>query len=151
MSYRVIAVGQKHDPALANAIASYEKRLGRYGGVQWQLLAYSPLQGDAARRAESSSMREKVPDDDILVLLDERGTQLASPVFAGKLDAWRASGRRITFVIGGAYGVDDALRQRADYIWSLSPLVFPHQIVRLLLVEQLYRAHMVLENHPYHH
>ena len=151
MSYRVIAVGQKHDPALANAIASYEKRLGRYGGVQWQLLAYSPLQGDAARRAESSSMREKVPDDDILVLLDERGTQLASPAFAGKLDAWRASGRRITFVIGGAYGVDDALRQRADYIWSLSPLVFPHQIVRLLLVEQLYRAHMILENHPYHH
>lgn len=151
MSYRVIAVGQKHDPALANAIASYEKRLGRYGGVQWQLLAYSPLQGDAARRAESSSMREKVPDDDMLVLLDERGTQLASPAFAGKLDAWRASGRRITFVIGGAYGVDDALRQRADYIWSLSPLVFPHQIVRLLLVEQLYRAHMILENHPYHH
>lgn len=151
MSYRVIAVGQKHDPALANAIASYEKRLGRYGGVQWQLLAYSPLRGDAARRAESLSVREKVPDDDILVLLDERGTQLASPAFAGKLDAWRASGRRITFVIGGAYGVDDALRQRADYIWSLSPLVFPHQIVRLLLVEQLYRAHMILENHPYHH
>lgn len=151
MSYRVMAVGSKHDPDLVGAIATYEKRLSRYGGVQWQLLAYSPLQGNAARRAESSSMREKIPDDDILVLLDERGTQLTSPAFADKLDAWRASGRRITFVIGGAYGVDDALRQRADYVWSLSPLVFPHQIVRLLLVEQLYRAHMILENHPYHH
>lgn len=146
-----MAVGSKHDPDLVDVIATYEKRLSRYGGVQWQLLAYSPLQGDAARRAESLSMREKIPDDDILVLLDERGTRLTSPAFADKLDTWRASGRRITFVIGGAYGVGDALRQRADYVWSLSPLVFPHQIVRLLLVEQLYRAHMILENHPYHH
>lgn len=151
MSYHIIAIGPKHEADLTRMIESYEKRLGQWGGVQWHLLLYASHMDETARRAESAAMMMKLKDDDYVILLDERGKELTSPALAAKLDALRSSSRRIVFVIGGAYGVDQALRVRADLVWALSPLVFPHQIVRLLLVEQLYRAHMILMNHPYHH
>lgn len=151
MSYRIIAIGPRHDPQLAAAVADYEKRLGRFGGVQWRLLPYSPLEGTAARRAESLDILSKIKDGELLVLLDERGLELTSEGLAKRLEGWRGSGKRLTFVIGGAYGVDESLHRRADFVWSLSSLVFPHQLVRLILIEQLYRAHTILDNHPYHH
>lgn len=151
MSYRVIAIGPKHEPLLLDMITSYEKRLTRWGGIDWTLLPYASQVDETSRRAESLAMLQKTKPDDYVILLDERGRELTSTALATHIDGLRASSRRIVFVIGGAYGVDDTLRQRADLVWSLSPLVFPHQIVRLLLIEQLYRAHAILENHPYHH
>ena len=85
------------------------------------------------------------------MLLDERGDEIDSPQLARVLDNAFTVGRQITFIIGGAYGVDDRVHQRADFVWSLSPLVFPHQLVRLILSEQLYRAQQITAGHPYHH
>jgi 23S rRNA (pseudouridine1915-N3)-methyltransferase len=86
-----------------------------------------------------------------VVLLDERGVSLDSPALALKVDQLATQGKAITFLIGGAYGVTDALRKKADLVWSLSPLVFPHQLVRLILTEQLYRAQQILAGGSYHH
>ena len=151
MPYHIIAIGPKHEPHLQEIIDSYEKRLERFGGVHWILLPYGAQANETARRTESAAITTKLKDDDYVVLLDERGSELTSLALAKRLDTMRASSRRIVFVIGGAYGVDDALRTRAEFVLSLSQLVFPHQIIRLILVEQLYRSHMILENHPYHH
>ena len=151
MGYVIIAIGPKHDPDLSKMIESYQNRLNHWGGVTWMLLPYGSQDQTVARRVESDAMRAKLRDDDYVILLDERGSQLTSPALATLLDSHRGMTKRIIFIIGGAYGVDDALRERANLVWSLSQLVFPHQLVRLILIEQLYRAHTILDNHPYHH
>lgn len=86
-----------------------------------------------------------------MVLLDERGVQRSTPRMADKLEKWLQFGRPLVFVIGGAYGVHDAVRQRADFVWSFSELVFPHQLMRILLVEQLYRMFNYRGGGKYHH
>lgn len=151
MKQLLISVGKKHDPALAVAIDDYTDRLKKLNDTEWLLLAPSGAEEPVARRAESAQVLAKVSDSDLVVLLDERGKQLSSEALAMQYDTWQQSSRRLVFVIGGAYGVDDSLLARADFVWSLSQHVFPHQIVRLLLVEQLYRAQMINRNHPYHH
>ena len=85
-----------------------------------------------------------------MILLDETGTLLDSPSLASHLEA-QMTQRRVTLIIGGAYGVSTELQQRADLVWSLSPLVFPHQLVRLILAEQLYRAQQIAASSAYHH
>lgn len=147
----IIAIGGKHDSDLRSAIERYETRLRLIGGVRWLLLPSIASDTEAVRQAESTSIRRKLLDNDVIVLLDERGTQLGSKAFADKLSQWRELPGRLVFVIGGAYGVDDELRSRAHFVWSLSPLVFPHQLVRLLLIEQIYRGEMIRIGHPYHH
>ncbi|HET6622613.1 MAG TPA: 23S rRNA (pseudouridine(1915)-N(3))-methyltransferase RlmH [Candidatus Saccharimonadales bacterium] len=149
MQIRIVAIGPKHDPQLALKLSEFEKRLPY--SVDWQLLAYSKAEGDTARRAESAHILDKITERDLVILLDETGSQLTSDALADKVMAWQAGGRRLTFVIGGAYGVDKGLKDRADFVWSLSQLVFPHQLVRLILVEQLYRASAIASGHPYHH
>lgn len=149
-SILLLAIGSKHDADLRAAIERYEVRLRSYTQLDWQLLPYSQQRGDAARREESARLGDKLRHDDYVVLLDERGVQLTSEALAAKIES--VPGHfRIVFVIGGAYGVDETIRQRAQFVWSLSKLVFPHQLVRLLLIEQLYRAEMISRNHPYHH
>jgi 23S rRNA (pseudouridine1915-N3)-methyltransferase len=147
----LVSVGKKHDPALVTAIDDYTSRLQKLADTEWLLLAPSGAEEPVARRAESAQVLAKITSNDFVVLLDERGKQMSSEALAANHDTWQQSGKRLVFVIGGAYGVDDALAHRADFTWSLSKHVFPHQIVRLLLVEQLYRAQMINRNHPYHH
>lgn len=89
--------------------------------------------------------------DDYVILLDERGKQFDSPALSAKLADIAAGARPVVIVIGGAYGVDERLLERADLIWSLSPLVFPHRLVRLILVEQLYRFQSIRAGQKYHH
>lgn len=149
MKLKLVAVGTKHDPRLKDKLAEFEKRLPY--SIDWRLLPYSKAEDDTARRLESAQINGQLQPQDFVVLLDETGSQLTSDGLAEKLSSWRSSGRQLVFVIGGAYGVDQALKERADFIWSLSKLVFPHQLVRLLLVEQLYRANAIAGGHPYHH
>jgi 23S rRNA (pseudouridine1915-N3)-methyltransferase len=104
------------------------------------------------RRKEADCILEWLEKDDYLVLLDEKGKSLSSEKLASFLQS-RAneSTKRVVFLIGGAFGVDDRLKKRAQLMWSLSALVFPHQLVRLILAEQLYRAATILRNEKYHH
>ena len=147
----IIAVGKKHEPWVAQGIERYLQRLRAPFTVQWQLLPHSALAGDQARVDESERILRRLNPRDFVVLLDERGKLLDSPALATTLDKAFVNAQNVVFVIGGAYGVDTTVHQRANVVWSLSPLVFPHQLVRLILAEQLYRAQEIAADHPYHH
>lgn len=151
MAIRVLAVGKKHESWVLEGIGRYEKRLRKPFDVTWQLLPHSSREGDAARAEESERILSRVDRDMFLVLLDERGKNLDSPGLAAQLQGALDRGKQVVLVIGGAYGVDDSVRSRADLVWSLSKLVFPHQLVRLVVAEQLYRAQEIAAGRPYHH
>ena len=104
------------------------------------------------KKKEGDIILDWIGKEDYLVVLDERGKQLSSEGLANFIQA-RANTRtkQLVFLIGGAFGIDDAVIKRADFTWSLSPLVFPHQLVRLILAEQVYRACTILKNEKYHH
>lgn len=151
MPIRILAVGKKHESWVAEGIERYEKRLKQPYACEWVMLPHSAREGATARQEESQRLLERMKSDDFVVLLDERGTLYDSPGLSKLLEAPLSRSRHICMVIGGAYGVDDTIRTRADTVWSLSPLVFPHQLVRLLLIEQVYRAQEIASGRPYHH
>lgn len=147
----ILAIGKKHGPWVLDGIERYQKRLQAPWNVQWALLPHSALEGPGARQNESQAILHKLSATDYVILLDERGKLLDSPALSAHLQQQFVNSRNVVLVIGGAYGVSDELMQRANFTWSLSPLVFPHQLVRLLLTEQLYRAQEIAAGHPYHH
>lgn len=147
----IIAIGKKHEPWVALGIDRYMTRLKAPFNVQWQLLPHSALSGDQARQQESERILARLKPDDYVVLLDERGELLDSPALAEACNQAFVGSRNLVLVIGGAYGVDASVHARANLTWSLSPLVFPHQLVRLILAEQLYRAQEIANGRPYHH
>lgn len=113
-------------------------------------LPHSSLEGARARQEESERTLARLDDHMYVILLDETGQPLTSPALATYLEQRFVLSQPVTLVIGGAYGVSNQLKSRADFIWSLSPLVFPHQLVRLIIVEQLYRAQTIMRGQPYH-
>ncbi|MDQ5982220.1 MAG: rRNA (pseudouridine1915-N3)-methyltransferase [Patescibacteria group bacterium] len=147
----IVAIGKKHESWVTDGIERYESRLKKPFNIEWVLLPHSALSDAAARQEESERILSRVDARTFVILLDERGDELDSPQLAKLFDTAFTAGRQVTLVIGGAYGVDDRVHQRADIVWSLSPLVFPHQLVRLILAEQLYRAQQITAGHPYHH
>lgn len=151
MPVRIIAIGKKHEPWVADGIDRYHKRLKRPYDVTWDYLPHSAREGLAARQEESERLLGRLGSDEFVVLLDERGKNIDSPALSTLLQQRFDRSQPVTLLIGGAYGVDDRVHARADFIWSLSLLVFPHQLVRLLLIEQLYRAQEIAAGHPYHH
>jgi 23S rRNA (pseudouridine1915-N3)-methyltransferase len=152
MKIVIMSVGKKHDASLESAIAEYSERLNRAIPTTWELITPSGFDEQKARQQESLAIDVKLKPSDVVWLLDERGKQLTSPALAAQINVLQYQGvQRLVFVIGGAYGVDEELRKRANTLWSLSELVFPHQIVRLLLAEQLYRATEINRGSGYHH
>lgn len=151
MALRILAVGKRHESWVANGIERYEKRLQRPFTTEWVLLPHSAREGAAARQEESDRLLARLKEDEFVLLLDERGKLLDSPAFSHVLRAPIEAAKNVTIIIGGAYGVDQRLHERADFTLSLSPLVFPHQLVRLILVEQIYRAQEIATGRPYHH
>jgi 23S rRNA (pseudouridine1915-N3)-methyltransferase len=150
------SIGKAHEPYVKPGIEDFTKRINRYYKVSWEIL---PVPKNAAnlsemdlKKKEGETILEWLKDDDYLVVLDERGKQLTSEGLADLLQA-RAnqSTRQLIFLIGGIYGIDKNVLKRADFTWSLSSLVFPHQLVRLILAEQVYRACTILRNEKYHH
>lgn len=147
----ILSVGKKHESWVADGIERFQSRLKKPFNVEWVLLPHSALSDAAARQEESERILSRVDAHAYVVLLDERGDEMDSPEFARLFETRFVIDKPITLIIGGAYGVDDRVHQRADLVWSLSPLVFPHQLVRLLLIEQIYRAQQIIAGHPYHH
>lgn len=103
-----------------------------------------------AMAAEGEQILAKLVATEQVVLLDERGKELSSRTLAARLADWQSDSRDLCFIIGGPDGVPDTIRQRADFIWSLSQLTLPHGMARVLLAEQLYRAWSLQAGHPYH-
>lgn len=147
----ILAIGKKHEPWILEGISRYETRLMKPWSIEWKLLAHSSLENDTARKEESERILEKLAADDFVILLDERGKNFDSPTLSRLLEAELDRSRHIVLIIGGAYGVDARIHERANLVWSLSNLVFPHQLVRLILAEQVYRASEIAHGSKYHH
>ena len=146
MKVLCITVGKKHDKLLVDAINDYEKRLGQYCDFSWQIVPSSD------KATESSTIINLVKQDDIVILLDERGSLHTNEAIAAKLGSLQNNAtKQLVIVIGGAYGVDQAVFDRSKHIVALSKQVFPHQLVRLLVAEQLYRCFNLLNGGKYHH
>ena len=151
MSIRILAIGKKHESWVQEGIERYEKRLKKPFTFDWVFLPHSSRDGLAARQDESERILSRLSDNEYVILLDERGKLIESPALSQLLLSPLQSSTNVTIIIGGAYGVDESVHQRANFVWSLSHLVFPHQLVRLILAEQLYRAQEIASGGPYHH
>lgn len=148
---RIIAIGKKHEAWVEAGIERYQKRLKKPFSIEWVFLPHSAKNGQEARQSESEAILTRVTPADYVILLDETGQLYDSPALSQLLSSAFNQDAHITVIIGGAYGVNQAVQARANAVWSLSPLVFPHQLVRLLLTEQVYRAQEIAAGHPYHH
>ena len=154
MNITVLAVGTKMPKWVDEAVAEYAKRFGR--DVHYSLKEIklekrgSGVNAAQGMAAEEKRINEAIPEGAFLVVLDERGKAPTSVELAAHLKQWQLDGEHVCFVIGGADGMTDALKQKARLMMRLSSLTLPHGMVRVLLTEQLYRAVSILHNHPYH-
>lgn len=150
------SIGKNNEPYVKTGVEDFTKRIANYYPVQWTIIPMPKNSGMMSeldlKKKEGEMILNFLSKDDYLVALDEKGKQLSSEGLAEFIQK-RAneSTKNLVFLIGGAFGLDDAVLKRANYKWSLSQLVFPHQLVRLILAEQVYRACSINRNEKYHH
>ncbi len=156
MKLQFWSIGKAHERYVKEGVEMFTKRISNYFPVQWHII---PMPKNAGMMSEADLkikegeiILDLLKKEDFLVVLEERGKQLNSEGLAAFIQQ-RAneSEKNLVFLIGGAFGLSEAALKRADYKWSLSALVFPHQLVRLILAEQVYRACSILRNEKYHH
>jgi len=156
MKLSFFSIGKPHDAYIQQGVDDFTGRVNKYFTAAWHII---PLPKNAAvlkepelKKQEAKAVLQLLDKADVLILLDERGKQFTSPELAQLLQQQaNESAKRVVFLIGGAFGVDEEVKQRANITWSLSKLVFPHMLVRLILAEQVYRACTILRNEKYHH
>ena len=141
MRIRLIAAGNRLPAWIDAGVTEYARRFGR--GLKFELVEI-PL----AREAER--MRDAIREGDFVVALEVGGRAMTTPQLSEWLAARMAGGRDLAFLVGGPDGLNPGLSNRAHFRWSLSPLTWPHGLVRVMVAEQLYRAHSLLQGHPYH-
>ena len=150
------AIGKNNESYVKAGIEEFTGRIHKYFKAEWNIIPVPKNAGMLSemdlKKREGQTILEWLKKDDWLVALDENGKQFTSLKLAAFIQA-RAneSVKRLVFVIGGAFGLDDAVLKKANYVWSLSGLTFPHQLVRLILAEQIYRACTIVKNEKYHH
>lgn len=150
------SIGKGHNSYVKQGIEDFSKRINNYFKLEWDIIAppknIANMSIDDIKKTEGETVLAKLQKDDFLVALDERGTQFTSEELSKQIqNCANASAKRVVFLIGGAFGLHEAILKRANLKWSLSKLVFPHQLVRLILSEQIYRACTILKNEKYHH
>lgn len=154
MRVQLVAVGTKMPAWVQTAFGEYAKRLPKELApklVELELGSkLKPGNTDAAKKIEAEAILAAIPAEHFVVMLDVGGKAWSTQELSAQLANWQMSGRDFSFVIGGPDGLDDKVRLRANVIWSLSNLTLPHPLVRIVFVEQLYRAFSILMNHPYH-
>ena len=154
MKISLLMVGKTTDARLVSLIDEYQQRLKHY--VPFELVVLPDIKNaksltqDQLKAAEGEAILAKVGTTEV-VLLDEHGAEYRSVDFASWLQKKMGSGRDLTLVIGGAYGFSPAVYERANGKLSLSQMTFSHQMIRLMAIEQIYRAMTILRNEPYHH
>ena len=150
------AIGKAHESYVKEGVEVFTKRISHYYPVEWKIFAAAKqktsFREDEIKKSEATTILNALQNDDILVTLDEKGKQWYSEDLADFIQQ-RAneSSQSIIFLIGGAFGLHESVIKRANFSWSLSKLVFPHQLVRLILAEQIYRTCTILRNEKYHH
>ena len=156
MKILLLVIGKTDDDYLVTGIKKYVDRLGHYASFEMKELPdprnRKTLSEEQQKKAESLLLLQQLQPADLVVLLDENGKQFTSVAFSENLEKQLASGaKRLVFVIGGPYGFAQEVYDRANAKMSLSLMTFSHQMVRLIFVEQLYRAFTILKGEPYHH
>lgn len=156
MLIRCIWIGKTEQPWLEPGIDEYLRRINRYGNCQIEILPLpknaGQLQPEERKKIEGQKLLEKLTPHTRLVLWDENGLSCNSVDFSRQLNKWNNSGiKELALVIGGAYGFSEEIYARASQKIALSPMTFSHQLVRLICMEQLYRAFSILHGDPYHH
>ena len=154
MKLWLLAVGQRMPRWVDEAYADYAKRLPAETPLLLKEIRAetrsSSTSAEAVMEREAQRIEAALPTGAMLVTLDEHGQRVTTTQLASHLDRWRQDGRDVALVIGGADGLAPRIKQRADLLLRLSDLTLPHGFVRVLLAEQLYRAHSLLIGHPYH-
>jgi 23S rRNA (pseudouridine1915-N3)-methyltransferase len=152
VKFVVVAVGHRMPGWVDAGFTEYAGRMPREARIELVALKPAPRGGPVKRvlDTEAQRIRAALPAGCARVALDERGTLLSTMDLSRRIARWRGEGRDVSFIVGGADGLEEGLKQAADFVWSLSPLTLPHGFARVLLAEQLYRAHSILHNHPYH-
>jgi len=156
MNIEIWSLGKANEPFMDAAIQHYLQKIKPYNNIELIILQPSKktITADAAKNklAEEELILKRLQPQHHLVLLDERGKILDSKEWAKQFQGFMNTGvKTMVILIGGAFGVTDAVRAKAKETWSLSKLVFPHQLVRLIVAEQVYRSFSILNNSPYHH
>ena len=150
------SIGKNHEPYVKEGIEDFTQRISKYFSVEWNIIPVPKNAGMMSemdlKKKEGEMIIDWLKKDHYLVALDEHGKEMNSEKLADFLQL-RANDsiKTLVFVIGGAFGLDEAVLQKANYKWSLSKLTFPHQLARLILAEQVYRACTIIRNEKYHH
>ncbi|MCI8336258.1 MAG: 23S rRNA (pseudouridine(1915)-N(3))-methyltransferase RlmH [Peptococcaceae bacterium] len=158
MSHNIVCVGKIKEKYLQQGIDEYVKRLGPYTKLQILEVPDEPVGEnlsaaslEIAKNKEGEKILSKIPPDSFVIVLDSRGKNLSSTELSEKLDNLAVGGQsRIVWVIGGSCGCSQAILDRADYLLSFGRQTFPHQLMRMILLEQIYRAFRISRNEPYH-
>ena len=156
MKIQFCSIGKNNEPYIKAGVEEFTHRISKYYKVEWNIIPVPKNAGMMSemdlKKKEGEMILDFLNKEDYLVALDENGKQVSSEGLADFIQK-RAneSTRTLVFLIGGAFGLDEAVLKRANFKWSLSQLVFPHQLVRLILAEQVYRACTILRNEKYHH
>ncbi len=158
MKITILTVGKIKESYLKEAIAEYSKRLGRYCKLEIIEVAdektpenASAAEEEAIREKEAARLLKYVRDDALLITLEIEGRQFSSEELARQIDTWGIQGKsHLQFVIGGSLGLGRSIRSRSDLALSFSRLTFPHQLMRVILLEQLYRSWRIISGEPYH-
>ena len=155
MRITLLTVGKTTDPRLASLIEDYRQRLTHYVPFEWVVLPdlknAKALSEEQVKTAEGEMiLRALTPSMDV-VLLDEHGKEMRSVEYADWIQKKMSSGRDLTLVIGGPYGFSPAVYERANGKLSISQMTFSHQMIRIMVIEQIYRAMTILRGEPYHH
>ena len=156
MTIKLLAIGKTDSKELQKLIEDYQKRLGFYIKFEFEVIPdlknSKNLTDEQQKQKEGKLILGKLGPTDVLILLDESGKQMDSVSFSDYLQKHMNSGiKQLVFVIGGPYGFSSEIYEKAQGKLSLSKMTFSHQMVRLFVVEQLYRAFTILRNEPYHH
>lgn len=150
---RILAVGRLKTPHWQQAAAHYAKRLSRGFTLEEHLVKDADAQLPLAerKRHEAAALAKHLRPSEIVICLDEKGTSMSSTDFAETLRAFFNAAQTPCFIVGGAYGLDASLLKRADRLLAFGPMTLPHEMARVLLLEQLYRAQNILAGTGYHH
>ncbi len=145
---KLICVGKIKEKFYKDAIKEYEKRLSKY--TKLQILEINDEKEDIALKKEAENILKHINDKDFVITLEIEGENLSSLDFAKKIDKTLMINSNITFVIGGSYGLDNIVKKRSNYHLSFSNLTFPHQLFRVMFLEQLYRSFKINNKETYH-
>ncbi|MCJ7812795.1 23S rRNA (pseudouridine(1915)-N(3))-methyltransferase RlmH [bacterium] len=155
MRFRILGVGEYKLNFLAEGESDFMKRLKRYCRIEVRWLRSEKIGAhrskDEMLHMEGKQLLSKIPEQSIVVALDRQGEGLSSEAFSDKINRWmNRSVKEVVFVIGGPLGLDKTVLKKADFILSFSMMTFTHEMIRLLLLEQLYRAFTILRGEKYH-